>query len=158
MSFGTGHHATTYMMIEQMKELEFKNKTIFDFGTGTGILAILAEKLGAASVSALDIDEWSIKNAKENIDMNDCYKISLSLSSVLPDQKFDILTANIKRNVILNYLPKIKSCVKQNGYLLLSGLLEIDEKDIVDKCSLHHLNLIKEISRNNWISLLFVKG
>ncbi len=65
-----------------MKELEFKNKTIFDFGTGTGILAILAEKLGAASVSAIDIDEWIIENAQENIDMNDCYKISLSLSSV----------------------------------------------------------------------------
>lgn len=65
MSFGTGHHATTYMMIEQMKELEFKNKTIFDFGTGTGILAILAEKFGAASVSAIDIDEWSIKNAQK---------------------------------------------------------------------------------------------
>ncbi len=158
MSFGTGHHATTYIMIEQMKELEFKNKTIFDFGTGTGILAILAEKLGAASVSAIDIDEWSIENAQENIDMNDCYKISLSLSSVLPDQKFDILIANINRNVILNYLPKIKSCVKQNGYLLLSGLLEIDEQDIVDKCSLHHLNLIKQTSRNNWISLLYVKG
>ncbi len=158
MSFGTRHHATTYLMIEQMKELEFKNKTVFDFGTGTGILAILAEKLGAASVSAIDADEWSIENAQENIAMNKCNKISVHLSSVLPNKSFNFLLANINKNVILENLPHLKKGLEKNGHLLLSGLLSVDEKIIVQACTRLHLKLIKQTSRNNWISLVFVNG
>ena len=158
MSFGTGHHATTYMMIDQMKDIDFKNKNVFDFGTGTGILAILAEKLGAAKVSAIDIDEWSINNAIENIAMNNCNKIQVTLSTELPDEKFDVFLANINRNVILQYIPQIKNCLLPNGYLLLSGLLTSDEKEIVEAFEKNQFQLIKQTTRTNWISLLFVNG
>lgn len=157
MSFGTGHHATTYMMIEQMRVIDFRNKTVFDFGTGTGILAILAEKLGAAKITAIDVDDWSISNGKENIERNNCSRISVNLSSQIPDKKFDVILANINRNVILNYLPQLNSCLNENGCLLLSGLLSSDEKDILEAVNKEKLMLSKRIERNNWISLAFIK-
>jgi ribosomal protein L11 methyltransferase len=145
------------MMIEQMQQIDFKNKMVFDFGTGTGILSILAEKLGASNIAAIDVDDWSIANAKENIERNDCSKISVNLSSQIPKQKFDIVLANINRNVILSYLPELNAGLKENSYLLLSGLLTSDEKDIMEACSSHNLRLLKHTERNNWISLLLVK-
>lgn len=156
MSFGTGHHATTYMMIEQMRGIDFKENNVFDFGTGTGILAILAEKLGASKVTAIDVDEWSIENAKENVLRNDCYKIELTLSSQIPQEQFDVILANINRNVILDSLSQLKASLKSNSYLLLSGLLKLDEKDIIQGCNFHGLKLAKITERNNWISLLLV--
>ena len=155
MSFGTGHHATTYMMIAQMRNMDFKNKTVFDFGTGTGILAILAEQLGASKISAIDVDDWSIDNAKENIARNNCSKVSLNLSSQVPPGQFDVILANINRNVILNYLTQLKESLRAKSYLLISGLLTHDQKDIMDLCNLHGLELIKITERSNWISLLF---
>jgi ribosomal protein L11 methyltransferase len=157
MSFGTGHHATTYMMIEQMKDIDFTCKTVFDFGTGTGILAILAEKLGAASVSAIDVDEWSIENAKENIEKNNCSRIEVQLSTTIPAQQFDIILANINRNVILQYLPYLKTSLHTNSFLLLSGLLATDENDIVEACKKENIKLLKQTEKNNWISLLLHK-
>src|SRR5689334_21902913 len=131
MSFGTGHHATTYMMIQQMRNIDFKNKIVFDFGTGTGILAILAEKLGAKNIIAIDNDEWSINNAKENIERNNCNHIQLFLSSTLSSkEKFDVLLANINKNVILENLKGIKNLMPKSGQLLVSGLLIEDEEDI----------------------------
>jgi ribosomal protein L11 methyltransferase len=123
MSFGTGHHATTYMMMEQMQSIDFQNKTVFDFGTGTGILAILAKKIGAANVTAIDVDKWSIANAKENLERNNCNDIDVQLSTVIPSTEFDIILANINRNVILQYLPIIKNALKRDSLLLISGLL-----------------------------------
>lgn len=158
MSFGTGHHATTYMMIEQMQSLDFKNKIVFDFGTGTGILAILAEKSGASAVTAIDVDDWSIANTKENITRNSCSKISVFLSSQIPEQQFDIILANINRNVILDYLSQLKNSLKENAYLLLSGLLNSDKKDIVDACERENIRLVTYNESSNWISLLFIKG
>jgi ribosomal protein L11 methyltransferase len=155
MSFGTGHHATTYMMMEQMKDIDFTNKTVFDFGTGTGILAILAEKLGASSIVAIDVDGWSIENTKENIEKNHCAKIEVSLSSVIPTQQFEIILANINRNVILDYLPQLKKAIVPKGYILLSGLLATDEQDIVKACEALNWQLLKQKQKNNWISLLF---
>jgi ribosomal protein L11 methyltransferase len=157
MSFGTGHHATTYIMIEQMKEIDFKNKFVFDFGTGTGILAILAEKLGASNTIAIDVDDWSITNAKENIETNNCSRISISLSSIIPGEKFDIILANINRNIILSHLSELSTSLKENSYLLLSGLLNSDEKDIVEAYLRHNLRLVKHTERNNWMSLLLTK-
>jgi ribosomal protein L11 methyltransferase len=158
MSFGTGHHATTYMMIEQMKNIDFNNKTVFDFGTGTGILSILAEKLNASKVEAIDVDDWSIANAKENIEKNGCSKISLKLSSEIPDGRFNIILANINRNVILNYLSQLSNSLKENDLLLLSGLLVADKNDIVEACNSEKLKLVKHTERNNWISLLLIKA
>lgn len=154
MSFGTGHHATTYMMIEQMEGIDFKGKKVFDFGTGTGILAILSEKLGAAYVHAIDVDGWSIENANENIERNGCSGITVELSSQIPQENFDIILANINRNVILNHLAELETRITDAGYLLLSGLLASDEIAIMQACGLH---LIRRTERNKWISLLFTK-
>lgn len=157
MSFGTGHHATTYMMIEQMREIDFTNKTVFDFGTGTGILSILAEKLGASRITATDIDGWSITNAKDNFETNQCFKISVNLSSQIPNGIFDVILANINRNVILSYLPQLANGLKENSILLLSGLLVRDEQDIVEALRKEKLKLLRQTERNNWISLLLIK-
>ena len=158
MSFGTGHHATTYMMMQQMRELDFIDKTVFDFGTGTGILAILAEKLGASNVAAIDIDTWSIENAKENFEKNNCRKIYIHLSTTIPSQQFDIILANINRNVILEYMPHLKHSLTQKGKLLLSGLLLQDEKDISKACSIYNLHVQTRQERAGWISLLFINA
>lgn len=158
MSFGTGHHATTYMMIEQMKDIDFNSKTVFDFGTGTGILSILAEKLGASKIEAIDVDDWSISNARENIERNNCTKISVNLSTQIPEKSSDIILANINRNVILNYLTQLGNNLNHNCPLLLSGLLTYDEADIVEACAKQNLHFVKRIERNKWISLLFIKA
>lgn len=157
MSFGTGHHATTYMMMQQMQDLDFINKEVFDFGTGTGILSILAEKLGAAKILAIDNDEWSIENTAENIEKNNCRKITATFSSNIPsDKAFDIILANINRNVILQYFSQLKQVVKENGYILFSGLLR-EDKAIIEKTAREYgLQLVKYKERNNWISLLFL--
>lgn len=156
MSFGTGHHATTYMMMEQMRSINFKNKTVFDFGTGTGILSILARKLGGVKVTAIDIDEWSIENAKENFERNNCSNIDVQLSTTIPSQQFHIILANINRNVILEYMPQLRKVLKAEGQLLLSGLLAADETDIIAACTSYKLELQKRTERVGWISLLLV--
>ncbi len=157
MSFGTGHHATTHMMMEQMQQIDFQGMEVFDFGTGTGILAILAEKLGAAQITAIDNDEWSFENARENTAKNNCTKIAVQLSSVLPENRqYDIVLANINRNVILQYLPYLKNLVKKEGLVLLSGLLKEDKEAISAACNQVGFDGQTEKERNNWISLLFV--
>jgi ribosomal protein L11 methyltransferase len=153
MSFGTGHHATTYMMIQQMKNIDFTNKTVFDFGTGTGILAILAKKLGSSSVTAIDVDEWSIKNAEENFHRNNTDGIVLYQSSVLPAEQFDIILANINRNILIQYASTLVNLLSPNGILLMSGLWKEDEEAIVEV--FNKLKLIKREQKQNWISILF---
>jgi ribosomal protein L11 methyltransferase len=155
MSFGTGHHATTYMMMQQMRDIDFAGKSVFDFGTGTGILAILAEKLGAANVVGIDEDDWSIENATENFERNNCRNITVSLTSNLPKEKFDIVLANINRNVILAYMEQLVNIVKVEGLVLFSGLLVADENDIVTAATQYGLQLQKRQERAGWISLLF---
>lgn len=153
MSFGTGHHATTYMMIQQMQQFHFQGKSVFDFGTGTGILAILAEKMGAASVEAIDVDEWSIANAKENFGMNNCSRITVSLTSALPRKRFDIVLANINRNVLLQYAAELKDITTSDGLLLLSGLLTTDE-EVITSAFAESYRMVKKLERSNWVSLL----
>lgn len=155
MSFGTGHHATTYMMMQQMRHIDFSNKTVFDFGTGTGILAILAEKLGAAKITAIDVDDWSIENAKENFQRNGCSKIDVTLSSQLPKEAFDIILANINRNVLLDYMEGLSAMTNPGGTVLLSGLLAADETDIRNAAGKQGLLFKKKEEKNGWISLLF---
>ena len=157
MSFGTGHHATTFLMMQQMQSLYFTGKTVFDFGTGTGILAILAEKLGAQKITAIDNDEWSFENAQENVERNNCTKIDIKLASVLPKQSFDLVLANINRNVILQYMPYLNALVNTKGLLLLSGLLVDDKEEIVEACRQEGFLIINEAEKTNWISLLFKK-
>jgi ribosomal protein L11 methyltransferase len=129
MSFGTGHHATTYLMLAEMKNIDFKNKTVIDFGTGTGILAVTAEKLGASFIDAIDIDEWSIENAKENLARNGCSKVKVIQGENLNSySKADIILANINRHIILEHLTSIKDHLNKNGIVLFSGLLAEDEE------------------------------
>ncbi|HEY0066225.1 MAG TPA: 50S ribosomal protein L11 methyltransferase [Flavisolibacter sp.] len=158
MSFGTGHHATTYMMMRAMNAVDFRNKTVFDFGTGTGVLAILAEKLGAASVEAIDVDDWSMENAAENIAGNNCSRISIRKSSIIPqDRQFDIMLANINRNVLLDNMRQLSYAMAQGGSVLMSGLLPENEKEITVSAEENSLKVLRKEELNNWLFLLFVK-
>lgn len=158
MSFGTGHHATTYMMIELMQGIDFTNSSVLDFGTGTGILAILAEKSGAEKVNAIDNDDWSIANAEENFKKNACEKIVLKKAEDASSElKFDIILANINKNVILQNLNLLTDQLKQGGLLLLSGFLETDKNDILKGAKLLNLNMQKTLIRNNWIAIQLSK-
>src|SRR5258708_1723316 len=108
MSFGTGHHATTFMMIQQMGQVDFLGKTVFDFGTGTGILAILSEKLGAKKIIAVDIDDWSIENAAENLQKNNCSLVDLKKADTADtDGLYDVILANVNKNVIVDNFPAL---------------------------------------------------
>ncbi len=156
MSFGTGHHATTYLMMQQMRTLNFEDKSVVDFGTGTGVLAILAEKLGASAIQAIDNDDWSIANAQENIERNSCKRISVRLSGMLEfNKKFDLILANINKNVILEHFKVLANSIVQNGQLLLSGLLQEDEADILFAASALHLKHKETIARQKWICIHF---
>ncbi len=156
MSFGTGHHATTYLMCEQMQHINFYNKKVFDFGTGTGLLAILAEKLGAKKIGATDNDEWSILNAQENIENNNCSNIQLQLSDVIPAlEKFNIILANINKHVLIHHMKSLEGSLEKGGTLLLSGLLHDDEPDILKisaECGLTHSFTVQ---RSGWICIKF---
>lgn len=155
MSFGTGHHATTYMMIGEMSKLNFQGKHVADFGTGTGVLAILAEKMGSRFVWAIDYDEWSIENSKENIDRNGCTKIEIEkMDGFYPTQKFDVILANINKSIILSNVDGLLFGLKESGEILLSGLLKEDETDVVSAFETKGLQHVSTVDKNNWICLL----
>jgi len=157
MSFGTGHHASTYLMIQAMQKIDFSGKSVFDFGTGTGVLAILAEKCGAESVTAIDNDEWSINNANENFNINNCRKTLIYRDNGFSDsQEYDIILANINRNIILQEMKKIQQHIVKNGVVLLSGLLTGDEDIIVAEARRCGLELKQKTEMNGWICLLVV--
>ena len=159
MSFGTGHHATTYLMIQQMSEIDFKGKKVADFGTGTGVLAILAEKMGGENIVAIDYDDWSIENSKENFQRNDCKNIKLEKADKFPSSdKFDIILANINKNVIQDNATNLSTSVKTNGHLLLSGLLKEDENAIVDTFITKGFYHQHTVEKNNWICILLKFG
>ncbi len=156
MSFGTGHHATTYMVMQLMREIDFVGKTVFDFGTGTGILAILAKKLGAREVLAADNDDWCIENAAENIMINQVQNIVVQkVNTAEINKQFNIVIANINKNIILDNLQYLAKDLQAGGEVLLSGLLKEDEEDILTACAKmgwkHHLTL----ERKGWIACRF---
>jgi ribosomal protein L11 methyltransferase len=156
MSFGTGHHATTLMMIQQMGEIDFNHKTVLDFGTGTGILAILAEKLGAAKVMAIDNDDWSIENTRENLQRNNSSKVVLKKAdNADSDDQYDIILANINRNVIVDNFPSLVSQLVPGGVMLISGLLVDDEGEIVAEARKFSIKMSKKTECNNWISIRY---
>jgi ribosomal protein L11 methyltransferase len=158
MSFGTGHHATTYMMIQQMQQIDFMKKHVMDFGTGTGVLAILAHQLGAGSVVAIDNDEWSIENAKENFARNNADDIDLRLANhPAADKTCDIILANITRNVIQENFALLHQYLNNHGILLLSGLLSEDENLIASLASTFNFATGKKLQKGNWISIRLIK-
>ncbi len=159
MSFGTGHHATTYMMISEMERINFKEKQAADFGTGTGVLAILAEKLGSKYIWAIDNDDWSIENSKENAERNGCLNIKIEKAEgFMPKQKFDIILANINKNIILENLENLVLGLSNKGKLLLSGLLKDDESDVISAFEQKGLQHFSTAQRNSWICILIEKG
>jgi len=152
MSFGTGHHATTHLVIQQMEGINFIGKTVLDFGTGTGILAILAEKLGAKNIFAIDIDEWSIDNAKENVQMNDCTKILVEQYDHIPQTaKYDIILANINLNVITANLSVLKTVAANNCKILLSGFLKENETALLASIHAAGFQYISTVQKEQWI-------
>jgi len=155
MSFGTGHHATTYMMIQSMRDIDFAGKTVLDFGTGTGILAILAEKCGARKVLAIDNDEWSIKNASENIILNQSRIITVEKrDSTQSTSVFDIILANLNKNIIIHNLPELRQHLSPGGVLIVSGFLQHDLMDFEREAEKNNLKLYTSpLNRENWLCL-----
>lgn len=159
MSFGTGHHETTHMMIQHLLELDLKDKKVLDMGSGTGILAIFAEMRGAKPIDAIDIDEWCFENSIENVERNNCKNISIYQGDVqlLKDKNYDLIIANINRNVLLADMSKYAKCLNSKGILLLSGFYIDDILILKDETSKHGLKIINQKERNNWVSLKLVK-
>lgn len=158
MSFGTGHHATTWQMMKLMQDFNFVNQTVFDFGSGTGILAILAEKLGAASVLALDYDDLCIENSTENITINKCVNIIVSKGEVPPiNQQFNIILANINCHILLLNMQAMSLALSKNDLLFISGFYAQENPLLIDAAKVQGLQLIKTSERHNWSSLIFQK-
>lgn len=156
MSFGTGHHATTFMVMQLMQEIDFNKKTVFDFGTGTGILAILAEKLGATNILAVDYDDWCIENARENIEQNNCSNILIAKADTAQTiTPFDIVIANINKNIIQDNFTLISKACKPLGQIILSGLLVADEADILLWASATNWQHHKTVNKGAWIAIHF---
>jgi len=161
MSFGTGHHATTQMMISLMRQVRFDGKKVFDFGTGTGILAILTEYLGAAAILAVDYDIWSYENALENCSKNNTEKIQLMQGTLedVSDTGFDIILANINRNILLQYMPAMAEMLSPNGILLLSGILAgDDEPAIIQAAEAQQLHAVQSLTKDKWAAIKFEKS
>jgi len=154
MSFGTGHHATTYMMVQAMAGIDFTGKTVFDFGTGTGVLAILAEKMGAGQLVAIDNDDNSIENAAENLAANGCTRCQLfKASGPEGPGRFNIILANINRNIILKNLFHIEQHLSAGGVVLLSGLLKDDQDQVLVEADTQGLALTGRFEKEGWICL-----
>jgi ribosomal protein L11 methyltransferase len=154
MSFGTGHHATTYMMIQFMEGIPMSGKSLLDFGTGTGVLAILACKTGATPIIAIDNDDWCIANARENILQNNCASIILKKAETARlNLVFDIILANINKNVILDNFPSLTKQLAPDGVLVLSGILTSDEPEILAKAKEQGLTLTQRLAKDNWLAL-----
>lgn len=159
MSFGTGHHETTHMMARMLLEMDVKDKTILDMGCGTGILAILACKMNAAKVIAIDNDEWAFNNSRENIVKNNVpdAEVYMGDAQLLEKQRFDIIFANINRNILLNDIPAYSKVLLNDGFLALSGFYMDDLNTINKKSEAFDLKFIRNLEMNNWCAALYQK-
>ena len=160
MSFGTGHHATTASMITLMRDIDFKGKEVFDFGTGTGILAILAEQLGATKILAIDNDEWSYVNAVENCERNNTSNVEVQQAVIenIGNAQYDVILANINRHILLAYMKQMAICTKKQGIVLLSGILTEDVEMIRSAAEENGFVFDKQKIEGNWVCMQFVKA
>lgn len=158
MSFGTGHHETTHMMIQHLLETDVAGKKTLDMGCGTAILAILAEMKGAQPIDAIDIDNWCYLNSIENAARNNCTQISVfeGDADLLKGKKYDLIIANINRNILLNDMQVYVDCLNKEGVLLLSGFYNEDIPFIDESCTEKGLTYVKKLERNNWVSLKYI--
>lgn len=153
MSFGTGHHDTTWLVSKTMFSIDFKNKSVLDMGCGTGILAILAKQLGATKLLGIDIDDWSIENSIENAEINNASDIEFKKGDalLLPNQQnFDIILANINKNVLKKDLPAYYTCLKKDGYLLLSGFFTADVEELKQLATTIGFTFLENYHKNEW--------
>ena len=159
MSFGTGHHQTTWLASKKLFNLDVKGKRILDMGTGTGVLAIIAEKLGADYVFAPDIDEWSFNNANENSALNDCSKVEVALGGdeLLEGKEFDIIIANINKNILIKHFPVYAKALVSGGTMLNSGFFTTDKKDLVEEAEESGFIFESIESKDEWAMLEFIK-
>lgn len=157
MSFGTGHHATTQLMVTMMRDLPFSGKKVLDFGSGTGVLAILAGQLGAADILGIDIDDWVTENAVENGLQNGAPSIRFLTGSLeaVAGQGFDRILANINRHILLQYMEDMAAALNPGGQLLLSGILTADEALVAASAKMAGLNLVSRVDRAGWACMLF---
>ncbi|MCD8179217.1 MAG: 50S ribosomal protein L11 methyltransferase [Tannerellaceae bacterium] len=158
MAFGTGNHETTRLMINEILKEDMTGKRVLDMGCGTAVLAILAAKKGATDVTAIDIDEWAYQNAKENIRLNRTESIQVLLGGAerIPDNsRFDLILANINRNILLNDMATYKKALKTGGLLFMSGFYTEDIPAIREECELHGLNFLCHTENNNWAAVKF---
>jgi ribosomal protein L11 methyltransferase len=157
MSFGTGHHQTTRMMLEKALELDFTGKNVLDMGCGTGVLAILSSMKGAKQITAIDNDKWAVENTIENVEINQLNNIEVIMGSKenIPEKKFDIIFANINRNILLDQLDAYAEAIVRKGLLLISGILVEDNEMMKEKAEMAGFHLLKTESLKNWLLLMF---
>ncbi len=159
MSFGTGHHETTFLMIEEILELELQGKTVLDMGCGTGVLAILSSQKGARDICAIDIDEWSYNNTLENIKLNSVKNVGILLGdkNLIENKYFNIIYANINKNILIADIQDYATRIHQGGKLLLSGFYKEDFDDINKIATANGLVLTSQREKNNWLMLNYLK-
>lgn len=159
MSFGTGHHETTSLMVENLFAIDLGNKSVLDAGTGTGILAFVAKKLGAKYVRGFDIDEWSVENSIENAQLNECEDVVFVKGTIREEDQmqYDVLIANINRNILLDEMEEYAKRLHSGGYLLLSGFYLQDVPSLTKKAASFGIHQINFLEKNNWVSLLLKK-
>lgn len=157
MSFGTGHHETTYMMLQQLLPLSLEGTKVLDMGCGTGILAIMAALRGARDITAIDIDPWCVENATENVQQNNCSFIIIKEGdvSLIAGEQYNLILANINRNILLSDIPAYTQALLPQGLLLVSGFYEEDLPAIKEKCQEVGLTYLSHIERNRWVSAKF---
>lgn len=156
MAFGTGNHETTYLMISEMLKLDLEGKELLDMGCGTAVLAILARMKGAQRVAAIDIDEWAYNNALENIRLNDTEDIQIALGGAEKIKDcglFDLVFANINRNILLNDMSHYAQCMRTGGYLYMSGFYKEDIPVIEEECQRNGLTILSHTEKNNWVAV-----
>lgn len=158
MSFGTGHHETTHMMIQHLLETDVAGKKTLDMGCGTAILAILAEMKGAQPIDAIDIDNWCYLNSIENAERNNCHHITVyeGDAALLAGRNYDVIIANINRNILLEDMQQYVDCLNPGGTLFLSGFYEEDIPVIDASCTEKGLTYVKKHQKNNWVALKYV--
>jgi len=159
MAFGTGHHETTSLMISFLLDTDVKDKSFLDMGCGTAVLAILAKMKGANPVVAIDIDEWAYNNSIENIRLNNTPDIDIRLggAELLGKEKFDVIFANINRNILLNDIHIYSSCMQPDSQLFMSGFYTEDMEMIKDECFKNNLQFVSYIEKNNWVAIKTIK-
>jgi len=159
MSFGTGHHETTYLMSKRLFDLDLKSKEVLDMGCGTGVLAIIASKLGARKLLGVDIEDWACENSLENCATNNISNIEVinGDAEIIKNRKFNVILANINRNILINDMPIYADCLEKGGTILFSGFYTTDLELIKESATKNGLKFDSNLEKNNWAMAQFIK-